>query len=53
MINKYRTNNKDKRVETDAIAEQWVNLVLAQVLAKKLPKRELIKIKTKHEYAQR
>ena len=49
MINKYKTNNKDKQVETDAIAEQWVNLVLAQVMAKKLPRRELIKIKTRDE----
>lgn len=47
MINKYRTSNKDKRVGIDAIAEQWANLVLVQVQAKKLPHKELIKIKTR------
>lgn len=53
MINKYRTSNKDKRVEIDAIAEQWANLVLVQVQAKKLSDKKLINIKNKYEYARR
>lgn len=50
-----KIHDKDKNWENreiDAIAEQWVSLVLAQALAKKLPNKELIKIKTKYEYVQ-
>lgn len=45
------TIQKKSKISIDAIAEQWVNLVLVQVQAKKLPHKELIKIKTKYEHA--
>lgn len=40
--------NKEK--EIDAIAEKWVNLVLAHVRAKRLGKKKPIKV-NKHKYA--
>jgi len=41
----------DKKKSIDAIAEQWVNIVLAHVRAKRLPKKEPIRINRKYEYA--
>lgn len=38
------------KITIESIAELWVNLVLGQVLAKKLPHKELIKIKNINEY---
>lgn len=48
-MNNYSLDNKNKQMKLESIAEQWVNLVLAQILAKKSPHKELIKIKTKDE----
>jgi len=47
-------NDKDKqnnKPNIDAIAEQWVNLVLAHIRAKKLSKKEPITISNKYGYA--
>lgn len=51
-----KIHDKDKNRENrkiDAIAEQWVNLVFAHVMAKKLTNKKTIKINRKYEYAQR
>ena len=49
MSSRNLNNNKVKTL--DSIAEQWVNLVLAHIRAKKLSKKEPIKIKNKYDYA--
>lgn len=51
-----KIHDKDKDKENrkiDAIAEQWVNLVFAHIMAKRLNEKPFIKIKNKYEYAQR
>lgn len=51
-MNDHKHNNQTKpQTKIDAIAEQWVNLVLAHVRAKRLSKKEQITIKNKYEYA--
>jgi len=44
-------NQKNIQVKIDAIAERWVSLVLSHVRAKRLSKKEPIKINNKYEYA--
>jgi len=52
MQDDHNHNNQTKnQTKIDAIAEQWVNLVLAHIRAKKLSKKEPIKIKNKYDYA--
>lgn len=49
-----KNHDEDKqsnKAKIDAIAEHWVNLVLAHVRAKRLSKKEPIKISNKYEYA--
>ena len=43
--------DKDKQAKIDAIAQQWVNIVFAQIQAKKLATKKPIKINNKYEYA--
>ena len=48
----HKHNNQIKTIPNiDAIAEHWVNLVLTHIRAKKLSKKEPIKIKNKYDYA--
>jgi len=46
-----KNKDKDKQAEIDAIAQQWVNIVFAQIQAKKLATKKTIKINNKYEYA--
>lgn len=51
-----KIHDKDKNRENrkiDAIAEQWVNLVLAHIGAKKLSDKKLINIKNEYGHPQR
>lgn len=41
----------DNEKKIDAIAEQWVNLVLAHVRAKRLGSKKQINVNKKHKYA--
>jgi|GEM_PF-7109022 len=45
-------NQKNIKAEIDAIASHWVDIVGAHIRAKRLSKKEPIKINNKYEYAQ-
>lgn len=51
MIKNHDEDKQDNKTKIDSIAEQWVNLVLSHIRAKRLPKKEPIKINSKYEYA--
>jgi len=44
-------NQQNTQPTIDSIAELWTNIVLAHVRAKRLSKKEPIKINNKYEYA--
>ena len=46
-----KNKDKDKQAEIDAIAQQWVNIVFAQIQAKKLATKKPIKINNKYAHA--
>lgn len=51
-MNDHKHKNQTKnQPNLDVIVEQWVNLVLTHARAKRLSKKEPIKIKNKYEYA--
>lgn len=51
MQDQEHKDKKNIQAEIDAIAEQWVNIVFAQIQAKKLATKKPIKIRNKYEYA--
>ena len=51
MVNNQKYHYEDKKLSLDAIAEKWVNIVFAQIQAKKLATKKPIKINNKYEYA--